>query len=92
MKNALDTVWAEWNDKPVLVVSYGGHGGARSAAALVRVLQTLKAKQVEPGVAMTIARDDYAPDGSLANPCGVVEKHRAELEVGLAALHSALGC
>lgn len=56
------------------------------------MLQTLKAKQVEPGVAMTIARDDYAPDGSLANPCGVVEKHRAELEVGLAALHSALGC
>jgi NAD(P)H-dependent FMN reductase len=31
LKNALDTVYAEWNRKPLGLVAYGGIGGARSA-------------------------------------------------------------
>jgi NAD(P)H-dependent FMN reductase len=34
LKNALDTVYAEWNRKPVSLVAYGGVGGARSAEQL----------------------------------------------------------
>lgn len=34
LKNALDTVFAEWNRKPVSFVGYGGVGGARSIEQL----------------------------------------------------------
>lgn len=34
LKNALDTVFAEWNRKPVSYVAYGGAGGARSVEQL----------------------------------------------------------
>jgi NAD(P)H-dependent FMN reductase len=34
LKNALDTVYAEWNRKPVSFVAYGGVGGARSVEQL----------------------------------------------------------
>lgn len=92
LKNALDTVYGEWAGTPVLVVSYGGHGGTRSAAALDSVLHTLRTTKVEPSVALTVGREDYGSDGRLTNPCDVVERHRAELEVGFVALHVALGC
>jgi len=34
LKNALDTVYAEWNRKPLSFVAYGGVGGARSVEQL----------------------------------------------------------
>lgn len=34
LKNALDWVYAEWNNKPVAFVSYGGVGGARAVEQL----------------------------------------------------------
>jgi NAD(P)H-dependent FMN reductase len=34
LKNALDALANEWIGKPVLVVSYGGHGGGMAAAQL----------------------------------------------------------
>jgi NAD(P)H-dependent FMN reductase len=34
LKNALDTVFAEWSRKPVAFVAYGGAGGARSVEQL----------------------------------------------------------
>jgi len=34
LKNALDSIYTEWNNKPVGFVSYGGVGGARSVEQL----------------------------------------------------------
>lgn len=34
LKNAIDFLFHEWAGKPVMVVSYGGHGGGRAAEAL----------------------------------------------------------
>lgn len=42
LKNAIDTIYAEWNDKPAAIVSYGAGGGARSAAALKQLVGNLK--------------------------------------------------
>jgi NAD(P)H-dependent FMN reductase len=36
LKNALDYVWHEWNDKPVALVSYGGESGGTRAAQQLR--------------------------------------------------------
>jgi NAD(P)H-dependent FMN reductase len=38
LKNALDHLYHEWNAKPVLLVTFGGHGGSKAAAQLEQVL------------------------------------------------------
>lgn len=42
LKNALDYVYPEWNNKPVAFVSYGGVGGARVVEQLRQVALGLK--------------------------------------------------
>jgi len=39
LKNALDQLYQEWNNKPVLIITYGGHGGNKCNAQLRQVLQ-----------------------------------------------------
>ncbi|KAJ5247075.1 flavoprotein-like protein [Penicillium chermesinum] len=34
LKNAIDFLFNEWKGKPAMIVSYGGHGGGKAAAAL----------------------------------------------------------
>jgi len=41
LKNALDTVYAEWGRKPVAFVAHGGMGGARSVEQLRAVVVAL---------------------------------------------------
>ena len=41
LKNALDTVYAEWGRKPVAFVAHGGMGGARSVEQLRQVTAAL---------------------------------------------------
>lgn len=54
LKNAIDTLFAEWNDKPVGVVGYGWGGAARAVTALGPVLQTVGATQTDgPGLSFT---------------------------------------
>jgi NAD(P)H-dependent FMN reductase len=38
LKNAIDYLFHEWSGKPAMIVSYGGHGGDKCAAALKIVL------------------------------------------------------
>jgi NAD(P)H-dependent FMN reductase len=38
LKNALDQLYHEWDAKPVLLVTFGGHGGSKAAAQLEQVL------------------------------------------------------
>lgn len=42
LKNAIDTVYAEWAKKPVAFVGYGGVGGARAIEQLVNVAAQLE--------------------------------------------------
>lgn len=39
LKNAIDYLFHEWRGKPAMIVSYGGHGGDKCAAALKIVLE-----------------------------------------------------
>lgn len=34
LKNAIDYLYHEWKGKPAIIISYGGHGGDKAAAAL----------------------------------------------------------
>lgn len=47
LKNAIDTLFAEWRDKPVGLVGYGFGGAARAIEQLKPVLRNVKALPVE---------------------------------------------
>ena len=54
LKNAIDTLYAEWNDLPIGLVGYGYGAAARAITALEPVLATVKAVGVPgPGLAIT---------------------------------------
>lgn len=63
LKNALDYLYAEWNDKAAGIVSYGADaGGARAAEHLRHVLGELRIADVRSTVALSRA-DDFGAQG-----------------------------
>lgn len=52
LKNAIDYLFHEWGGKPAMVVSYGGHGGAKAAAQLGTVLGAVGMRVVPRVVSM----------------------------------------
>jgi NAD(P)H-dependent FMN reductase len=57
LKNALDFVFAEWNDKAAGFVSYGSAGGARAAEQLRLNLSELKIAHVRSQVMLSLFTD-----------------------------------
>ena len=54
LKNAIDFLFAEWNDKACGFVSYGVHGGTRAVEHLRLVAGELKLADVRSQVALTL--------------------------------------
>jgi NAD(P)H-dependent FMN reductase len=50
LKNALDVIYSEWNNKPVAFIAYGGVGGARSVEQLRQVAVELHMASVPSAV------------------------------------------
>lgn len=46
LKNALDYLGKEWDNKPISMVTYGGHGGPQAQIAMKLVLTGFHAKQL----------------------------------------------
>jgi NAD(P)H-dependent FMN reductase len=66
LKNAIDYLYAEWNNKAVGVVSYGAVGGARAAEHLRLIAGELQMADVRTNVALSMFTDfvnftDLAP-------------------------------
>jgi NAD(P)H-dependent FMN reductase len=57
LKNAIDYVGAEWNNKAAGIISYGSVGGARAAEHLRLILGELQIADVRQQVAMSIFTD-----------------------------------
>jgi NAD(P)H-dependent FMN reductase len=57
LKNAVDYLYAEWNDKVAGLVSYGVDGGNRAADQLRLILAEVRAMVVPTQVALTIFTD-----------------------------------
>lgn len=65
LKNALDTLYAEWNHKPVGFVGYGVRGGARAIAHLRDVVAEIK-MQATSGEACLLVFDQQDDQGNFA--------------------------
>ena len=57
LKNALDYLYAEWNNKAAGFVSYGGGGGLRAVEQLREVMAELQLADVRAQVAFSIHTD-----------------------------------
>lgn len=57
LKNAIDYLFAEWNNKAVGIVSYGSVGGARAAEHLRLIAGELKMADVRTQVALSLFTD-----------------------------------
>ncbi|GAA1269963.1 hypothetical protein GCM10009609_36280 [Pseudonocardia aurantiaca] len=57
LKNAIDYLFAEWNDKAAGFVSYGVHGGTRSVEHLRLALGEVKVADVRTQVALSLFTD-----------------------------------
>jgi NAD(P)H-dependent FMN reductase len=66
LKNAIDYLYAEWNNKAVGFVAYGAVGGARAIEHLRLVAGELKMADVRTGVALSMFAD--FEDFSRLNP------------------------
>lgn len=57
LKNAIDFVYAEWNNKAAGFVSYGGAGGVRAVESLRLVMAELQVADVRAQVALSLHTD-----------------------------------
>jgi NAD(P)H-dependent FMN reductase len=56
LKNALDHLYKEWDGKPLMLVTYGGHGGDKCAKQLRTVAKGLHMNTMWMSPALTITR------------------------------------
>ena len=71
LKNAIDFLYAEWNDKAAAFVSYGVTGGTRAVEHLRAILAEVKVAGVRTQVALSVLADLEA-SGDPAAPSLVV--------------------
>ena len=78
LKNAIDFLYREWNDKAVGFVGYGSAGGVRAVEQLRLVMGELKVADVRAQVALSLFAD-FDADGK-PNPA---ERHEETLDTML---------
>lgn len=62
LKNVLDHLYGEWSGKPLVIVTYGGHGGDKCAEQLRQVASGLELRPVATLPAITVAREAIEND------------------------------
>ncbi|HLC73672.1 MAG TPA: NAD(P)H-dependent oxidoreductase [Candidatus Nanoarchaeia archaeon] len=68
LKNALDVIYKEWNNKPVTFVSYGGFvGGSRSVEQLRQVAIELQMAPIREAIFIPFIWQAFNEDGKLKN-------------------------
>lgn len=62
LKNAIDYLKAEWQNKPVTIVTYGYSGGASANNQLKEVFTRIETKITATLPQLTFGQDDFGPD------------------------------
>ncbi len=75
LKNAIDFLYAEWNNKAMGVVSYGATGGTRAAEHLRLIAAELQMADVRTNVALSLITDfkDFTEFNPVAYQAGALE-------------------
>ena len=91
LKNAIDHLYREWRGKPVLLVTYGGHGGGKCGAQLREVFGGMKVALTDAMPTLTLARERIEANDGKVDPHVDFAIHRDELIVGLRELVALAG-
>jgi NAD(P)H-dependent FMN reductase len=83
LKNAIDHRYPEWRGKPLLIVTYGGHGGGRCGTQLREVLGGMKVALTDAMPTLTLAREAIEANDGMVDPKADFAAHRDELAAGL---------
>lgn len=75
LKNALDTLYQEWQGMPVTTVSIGSHGGFQGELALSLVLQGLKMQRLSVNPRLNIKPDEIARQADEAETAAFLSKY-----------------
>lgn len=75
LKNAIDFLFAEWNDKAAGFVSYGLNGGVRAAEHLRLTLAEVKVACVRSQVTLSLIEDFEFPDITEPGVCTPAGRH-----------------
>lgn len=78
-KNALDSLGADWANKPVSGVAYGWSGGSLAVLTLREVLENLKA-DTKHAIAQLGFMKDLNPDGSIIDEVNVTAQIKAAID------------
>lgn len=65
LKNAVDYLFNEWNNKPTIIASYAYRGGGKAADQFRQVTEGLRMKPVITMPAITIVKDMYTENGTI---------------------------
>lgn len=86
LKNAIDHLYREWRDKPVLIVTYGGHGGNQCGAQLRIVMGAVGARLTEAMPGLVLARERIAANDGQIDPAQDFAGHTEDVRAALAEL------
>ncbi|WP_140179664.1 NADPH-dependent FMN reductase [Providencia stuartii] len=64
LKNAIDHLYKEWNNKPALMVSYANRGGGKAAEQLQQVLQGIHMRITETNLEIKLSNVNFSPSDS----------------------------
>lgn len=79
MKNALDYLYKEWNNKPAVIISYAHRGGGKAAAQLRQVFDGLKMRTAATMPGLITSHDMLGPDGEIKDPADTFAKHKESI-------------
>lgn len=81
IKNAIDFLYHEWREKPVMIASYGVGGGPTASAQLRQVAERLKMLPVDTSPAFTIGADMRGEDGQIKDINEAFDPYVANLRI-----------
>jgi NAD(P)H-dependent FMN reductase len=80
LKNAIDYLFHEWRNKPVMIASYGAKGGLSASAQLRAVAQRLAMRPTATSPAFTVLRE-AGESGQIKDIAASFAPYEADLEV-----------
>ena len=90
LKNAIDYLYVEWNEKPIMIVSYGAGGGTTASAQLRQVAERLKMKVVKEAPEIKLPYDKIDETGKITDINETLKDYLPDIKTAGDELHSLL--
>jgi len=80
LKNAIDYLYNEWNQKTAVILSYGFRSGKTAAAQLRQVLEKIQMNVLKEEVNIQLKAEFYDEKGQFINPAKSLREYRETIK------------